>query len=207
VPDTVQVTGWINQKLFLAHPHTKAFITHGGLGSLGEAIQARVPMLVFPLFFDQPNNAHRLEEAGVALMLHFREEDLTSTKVATRLNRLTSDPSFAHNLERQYQINQRAGGVSRAVDLGEDVLLWDGNLSHLIPVNERASFFQRTNADLYLLIALLCGFFIKKFVWPVIQPLSQRYRIRARLEAITNKAVEEVVGPDGSQSGRVLQGQ
>jgi hypothetical protein len=133
---------------------------------------------------------------------------LTSTKVATRLNRLTSDPSFAHNLERQYQINRRAGGVSRAVDLVEDVLLWDGNLSHLIPVNERASFFQRTNADLYLLFALLAGFFIKKFAWPFMQPLSQRYRIRAQLEAITSKAVDEVlVGPDGSQNGRVLQGQ
>ncbi|CAB9527665.1 UDP-glucuronosyltransferase [Seminavis robusta] len=198
VPDTVQVTGWINQKLFLAHPHTQAFITHGGLGSLGESIEARVPMLVFPLFFDQPNNAHRLEEAGVALKLHFREERVTAATVAARLTKLTSDPSFAHNLERQYQINKRSGGVAKAIDLIEDALLWDGNLSHLIPVTERATFFQRTNLDLYLLIVLLAAAFLMTVVWPIAQPLLQRYRITARLEAMANKTFEEVISHSSS---------
>lgn len=183
VPDTVQVTGWINQKLFLAHPHTKAFVTHGGLGSLGESIQARVPMLVFPLFFDQPNNAHRLEEAGVALKLHFREEHVTRSKIASRLNRLTSDPAFAENLNRQYQINQRAGGVSKAVDLLEDVLLWEGNVDHLIPITERVSFFQRTNADLLLVLALCMGCLARKYMWPMIR----RYQAITRVAGTARK--------------------
>ena len=175
IPPTVQVTGWINQKLFLAHPHTQAFVTHGGLGSLGESIQARVPMLVFPLFFDQPNNAHRLTEAGVALPLHFREESITAAKVASRLSRLTTEPSFAYNLERQYQISVRAGGIGRAADLLEDSLLWKGNLDHLIPVTERAGFFQRTNADLLVLfLTVLICVFRTLLSWPAIQ----RYRVR-----------------------------
>lgn len=177
MPDTVQVTGWINQKLFLAHPHTEAFVTHGGLGSLGEAIQARVPMLVFPLFFDQPNNAHRLEEAGVALKLHFREEQVTRSAIASRLSRLTSEPAFAENLNRQYQINQRAGGVPKAVDLLEDVLLLEGNMDHLIPITERVSFFQRTNADLFLVLTLAMAFLTSKFL----RPIMQRYRRHARV--------------------------
>jgi len=185
VPNTVQVTGWINQKLFLAHPHTKAFITHGGLGSLGEAIQARVPMLVFPLFFDQPNNAHRLEEAGVALKLHFREESITAAKVASRLQRLTSEPNFAHNLNRQYQINERAGGVKKAADLLEDVLLWNGNVDHLIPVNERVSFVQRTNADLYFLIVVLAALLVRNF-----RPLAQKImsRLNQKVKVTTDNA-------------------
>jgi len=178
VPPTVQVAGWINQKLFLAHPHTRAFITHGGLGSLGEAIHARVPMLVFPLFFDQPNNAHRLEEAGVALKIHFREETITAAKVASRLSRLTTDPNFAHNLERQYQISVRSGGVSKAADLLEDVLLLNGNVDHLIPISERAGFLQRTNFDLVLLVLILVASVVYTF-WPVIQ------QYRCRLELIS----------------------
>ena len=175
IPSTVQVTGWINQKLFLAHPHTRAFITHGGLGSLGESIQARVPMLVFPLFFDQPNNAHRLTEAGVALNLHFREESVTAAKVASRLSRLTTEPSFAYNLERQYQISVRAGGIGRAADLLEDILLWKGNLDHLIPVTERAGFFQRTNADLLVLFLTFLVYVIRTLLS---RPIVQRYRVR-----------------------------
>ena len=151
-PSTVQVTGWINQKLFLAHPHTKAFVTHGGLGSLGEAIEARMPMLVFPLFFDQPNNAHRLEEAGVALKLHFREETVTANTIASKLHKLTTDPSFQRNLNRQYQISRRSGGVKRAADLLEDVLLLDGNLDHMIPIDEKVGLFTRTNLDLILVV-------------------------------------------------------
>lgn len=160
VPETVMVTGWINQQLYLAHPNTQAFITHGGLGSLGEAVHARVPMLVFPLFFDQPNNAHRLEEAGVALKLHFREEAVIAPKVASKLKQLTSEISFQHNLDRQFQISQRSGGVTRAADLLEDVLLLDGNMSHMIPITERVGLFTRTNLDLFVVLATLLGFLI-----------------------------------------------
>jgi len=135
-------------------------------------------MLVFPLFFDQPNNAHRLEEAGVALKIHFREETITAAKVASRLSRLTTDPNFAHNLERQYQISVRSGGVSKAADLLEDVLLLNGNVDHLIPISERAGFLQRTNFDLVLLVLILVASVVYTF-WPVIQ------QYRCRLELIS----------------------
>lgn len=38
-----------------------AFVTHGGLGSIKEAILARVPMIVIPFAADQPANAKRVE--------------------------------------------------------------------------------------------------------------------------------------------------
>jgi UDP:flavonoid glycosyltransferase YjiC (YdhE family) len=44
-------------------------ITHGGLGTLKEAIMTGVPMLVFPFAFDQPFNAKRVTHYGVGRTL------------------------------------------------------------------------------------------------------------------------------------------
>ena len=41
--------------------HAAAFITHGGLGGVKEAIVARVPMIVVPFVYDQPANAKRVD--------------------------------------------------------------------------------------------------------------------------------------------------
>jgi UDP:flavonoid glycosyltransferase YjiC (YdhE family) len=45
--------------------HADLIITHGGLGTLKEAIMARVPALVIPFLFDQPTNGRRVEFHGI----------------------------------------------------------------------------------------------------------------------------------------------
>jgi UDP:flavonoid glycosyltransferase YjiC (YdhE family) len=44
-------------------------ITHGGLGTLKEAIMTGIPMIVFPFAFDQPFNAKRVTHHGVGRIL------------------------------------------------------------------------------------------------------------------------------------------
>jgi UDP:flavonoid glycosyltransferase YjiC (YdhE family) len=66
-PNNLTVHSFIEQQAYLAH--ASAFITHGGLGSVKEAILTQVPMLVLPRFGDQFFNAMRVRhhELGAAI--------------------------------------------------------------------------------------------------------------------------------------------
>jgi UDP:flavonoid glycosyltransferase YjiC (YdhE family) len=47
-------------------PRAAAVVHHGGIGTTAQALVAGVPQVVMPLAFDQPDNAERLEQLGVA---------------------------------------------------------------------------------------------------------------------------------------------
>lgn len=51
------------------HPKIKLFISHGGISGVYEAVDAGVPVIGFPLFYDQPKNVANLVHAGMAISL------------------------------------------------------------------------------------------------------------------------------------------
>ncbi|NJL29407.1 MAG: hypothetical protein HC897_16720 [Thermoanaerobaculia bacterium] len=59
LPDNLTVVSWAPQLALLQR--AALMITHGGLGSVKEAIHCGVPMVVVPLVNDQPANAERVE--------------------------------------------------------------------------------------------------------------------------------------------------
>jgi len=52
------------------HPNVKLFISHGGISGVYEAVDAGVPVLGFPVFFDQPRNLENLVDAGMAIIMN-----------------------------------------------------------------------------------------------------------------------------------------
>ncbi|XP_050529955.1 uncharacterized protein LOC126899278 [Daktulosphaira vitifoliae] len=68
-PDNVMTKEWFPQQDILSHPKVKLFISHGGISSIYEAVDAGVPVLGFPLFYEQPINIQNLVEAGMASSL------------------------------------------------------------------------------------------------------------------------------------------
>ena len=58
---------WFPQHDLLAHPKTALFVTHCGMTGILESVYHSVPMLALPIFGDQPDNAARLVERGLAL--------------------------------------------------------------------------------------------------------------------------------------------
>ena len=59
--------------LFLGHRYCRAFITHGGLNSLQEAIYHGVPVLGMPFGTDQTLNVGRAVKEGYAIMLDWTD--------------------------------------------------------------------------------------------------------------------------------------
>lgn len=67
-------------------------ITHGGLGSVKECIYFGVPMVVFPVTWDQPGNAARVVYHGLGVRGNLN--DVSVEKIQHALDRAHNDPSF-----------------------------------------------------------------------------------------------------------------
>ena len=67
------------------------FITHGGLLSQHETIDAGVPNIGIPFFGDQPMNVKYSEDAGFGIKLAYN--DISAETVYDRINTVLSNSS------------------------------------------------------------------------------------------------------------------
>ena len=66
------------------HNKVKVFISHGGLLSLQESIYHAKPLLVLPIFGDQPRNGMFVENSGIGHMLMW--EELNADRIVDTLS-------------------------------------------------------------------------------------------------------------------------
>ncbi|XP_050344511.1 UDP-glycosyltransferase UGT5-like [Nymphalis io] len=71
LPRNVMSMRWFPQYDILKHENVKAFISHAGILSTIEALDAGVPVIAVPLFGDQFGNAATLVDAGVATTVNY----------------------------------------------------------------------------------------------------------------------------------------
>lgn len=79
-PDNVLIGKWLPQDDILAHPNTKMFISHGGLGSVVESMYHGVPIVGMALFGDQMANIQTVVRDGWAVSVDpniLTEESIT----------------------------------------------------------------------------------------------------------------------------------
>ena len=90
LPATVLHQTFVNLSQLLSH--ASAFVYHGGIGSLAQAVAAGIPQLIMPMSQDQPDNATRIQRLGLGESI--RPADFTPLKVAKKLNGLLSNPEI-----------------------------------------------------------------------------------------------------------------
>ncbi|XP_047118185.1 UDP-glucosyltransferase 2-like [Schistocerca piceifrons] len=101
LPGNVIASRWLPQTAILAHDRVHAFVTHGGMHSVLEAIHFGVPLLGFPLFGDQKLTMNRLQTLGVAIQQDYLQ--LTAQSFGVALRSLVSDTRYR---ERAKQLSQ-----------------------------------------------------------------------------------------------------
>ena len=109
--------GFLPQPAIL--PQVDLVITHGGNNTVTESFHHGKPMIVLPLFWDQVDNAQRVDETGVGRRLAtyaFRDEELTDA-----IDELLADPALARRLGAISSRLQADPGTIRAADLIERV--------------------------------------------------------------------------------------
>ncbi|KAL5240578.1 hypothetical protein ACI65C_007988 [Semiaphis heraclei] len=94
-PTNVMTRKWFPQREILLHPKVKLFISHGGISGVYEAIDAGVPVLGLPVFYDQPRNIENLVDAGMAISMDFLS--VTKDNFFNAVNELTNNEKYRKN--------------------------------------------------------------------------------------------------------------
>jgi hypothetical protein len=148
LPPQIRLTRFAPQKALLASKATRVFISHGGAESCGEAFYSATPVLFAPQMADQPSNAYRLREQGMALVLR-KEELADSGKVAGLLRRLLTEPSFAAAAARMRALALTKARLSPEATADEVEYILHYGDSHLADPSMRMSLMRRRNLDVW----------------------------------------------------------
>jgi MGT family glycosyltransferase len=100
-------------------PHVDAVITHGGNNTTTEAFFFGKPMIVLPLFWDQYDNAQRVDELGFGVRLPTYEHDGEQLRGA--LDRTLADEALHARMQQIAARLQGIPGTAKAADLIERV--------------------------------------------------------------------------------------
>jgi UDP:flavonoid glycosyltransferase YjiC (YdhE family) len=117
--DNMTGEGFLPQPSIL--PLVDLVITHGGNNTVTEAFHHGKPMIVLPLFWDQVDNAQRVDETGLGVRLStygFEDAEMTGA-----IDRLVADTALRGRLARMAARIQGTPGTARAADLIERVAL------------------------------------------------------------------------------------
>lgn len=95
-PAHIQIVRYLPQAVVL--PHCAAVVSHGGSGSVIAALAHGLPMVLIPMDADQPYNAARCAELGVAST--FEAVEATPESVRAAVAMVLADPSYRRAAER-----------------------------------------------------------------------------------------------------------
>ena len=115
LPSNVRVARWLSHEEFL--PRCAVLVTTGGAATVLASLNAGVPLLVVPTFWDKSDNAQRVVEAGVGLRLSPRH--CTPARVRAAVMRLLEEPHFRDNARLMAKKFALAQGPPRAAELLE----------------------------------------------------------------------------------------
>ena len=96
LPANVHVENWWPQQAVM--PHVDAIVGHGGFGTTLTALASGVPLVVLPLFADQPYNAARVAAVGAGITLEGGRAAIGQLNGAVQ--RVLTEASFRENARR-----------------------------------------------------------------------------------------------------------
>jgi MGT family glycosyltransferase len=114
----LKIESFVDQHAVLAK--ASAFITHGGMNGVMEAILTETPMLVIPLTFEQELTARNVHKFQLGWRCPL--ERLETIDLQQIVQELSADESIRENLKTWRARILAAGGASRAIDLIDEYL-------------------------------------------------------------------------------------
>lgn len=110
-PDIIAVERAPHSLIF---PRASVVVQQCGIGTLAQGLRSGRPMLAVPYAHDQPDNAWRAEHLGLARTIY--PARYRAARVASMLNTLIRDPSYAAAAAKVADEVRAEGGVEAACD-------------------------------------------------------------------------------------------
>ncbi|XP_066289817.1 UDP-glucuronosyltransferase 2C1-like [Branchiostoma lanceolatum] len=154
--NNTKLMSWLPQNHLLAHPKTRAFVSHAGLNGVYEALYHGVPMVCLPLFSDHPGSAARVQARGLGVKLDFGT--VTSDELYQAVLDVLTNNSYretAARLSRLYR-DQPQTAMERAVWWIEHVIK-HGGLPHLRARAVDLPFYQYYLLDVAACLLAVCS--------------------------------------------------
>lgn len=179
-PKNIYTSDWLPQNDILAHPNVIAFYSHAGMLSCSESIQQGVPMIVMPIFGDQPSNAAAVEDSGLGVQLFL--SDLNEQNLLDAFKKIL-DPKFRAHVKRLSKLwNDRPHSAMDTAIYWTEFAARNGNFT-----------FRTRAADvplyqyLCLDIVLVLGFIGFISLYTVKKVLSKMFCVKKAKKAKKNK--------------------
>jgi MGT family glycosyltransferase len=109
----VHVAAWLSHSALL--PRCQAVVTTGGAQTIIAALQAGVPLVIVPTTWDKPENARRVEDAGVGLRIPPRR--CTPERLRATIEHVLADRSYRNAAQLVADRLAAAPGAAGAAEL------------------------------------------------------------------------------------------
>jgi zeaxanthin glucosyltransferase len=123
LPEDAIAVRWVPQIPVLEK--AALMITHGGLGTVKECIFHGVPMIVFPMLYDQPDNAARVLHHGLGLA-GGDYGGAAAGQIVELVRQVQEDSSIRRNMDWMRDCFRKAENAGESVRLIEEVLAGAG---------------------------------------------------------------------------------
>lgn len=167
-PDNVFIGKWLPQDSILAHPNMRLFITHGGLGSITEAMYHGVPIVGIPIFGDQGGNVAQVVREGWGISVNF--DELSESLLTDAVLKVLENPSYREHIHKRAMLykDRPMAALETAVFWVEYVIRHHG-AQHLHYQGADLNMLQSALLDVYvflgaslLVVLKIIVFFIRK---------------------------------------------
>ncbi|XP_078679461.1 UDP-glucuronosyltransferase 1-2-like [Branchiostoma floridae x Branchiostoma belcheri] len=154
--NNTKLLGWLPQNDLLAHPKTRAFVTHAGSNGVYEVLHHGVPMVCLPLFGDQPANAARVVARGLGVTLDF--STVTADQLYQAILHVLTNNSYRETAARLSRLHrdQPQSPMERAVWWIEHVIQ-HGGLPHLRARAVELPWYQYYLLDVAVFLLSVCS--------------------------------------------------
>jgi len=161
LPVNVMISQWLPQNDILAHQSVKLFIAHGGANGQLEAVYHGVPMIGFPLMYEQYHNAKRIEYKGYGLSMDLL--DFTADQLLENIRKILGDKSYKERVMKASEIfrSQAQSPVERAIFWIEHVCQFGGD--HLRSAGNDLPLYSYLMLDVLAFVLILLHIFIFLF--------------------------------------------
>jgi glucuronosyltransferase len=183
MPKNVMIKKWFPQREILLHPKIKLFISHGGMSGIYETVDAGVPVLGFPLFFDQSRNIAHLVHNEMAISMDLLK--VTKDTILNAILELINNNKYKINAKIASQrLNDRPISPEKLVVYWTEYVIRHKGAPHLRSNGINLEWYQYYHLDvivvvlIFILLIILIISNVFKFMYKYIIKCTKNNKVK-----------------------------